>query len=226
MSKPVFSPELFAQAPIVGIARGLSADAIAQILPRYREAGLTTLEITMNTPDAEALIRYALEHYGDSLNIGAGTVCTTDDLDRALAAGAQFIVTPILDESVVRACVARGVPIFPGAFTPSEIYRAWALGASMVKVFPCTSLGPAYIRDLKGPLNPIKLLPTGGVSLTNMTQFFEAGADGLGIGSELVDKALIKAQDWSGLTAHFQKFLAQLPANAKLSDSQPQPNPV
>lgn len=215
MSHAPFSPERFAQAPIVGIVRSLSADDVAQVLPLYREAGLTTIEITLNTPGAEAIIQYARTHYGDGLNIGAGTVCTLIDLDRALAAGAQFIVTPILDESVIRACVARNVPIFPGAFTPSEIYRAWALGASMVKVFPCTSLGPGYIRDVKAPLNLINLLPTGGVSLANMTQFFAAGAAGLGIGSELFDKKLIQTQNWTGLTAHFRQFVDRLPGDAK-----------
>ena len=89
----------------------------------------------MDTPNAETIIRYALDHYSESLNIGAGTVCNLCDLNRALAAGAQFIVTPIIDEQVINACVKGQLPIFPGAYTPSEIYRAWVLGASMVKVF-------------------------------------------------------------------------------------------
>ena len=209
MNRDAFSWPLFATAPIIGIIRNLSPSDVATLLPIYRAAGLTTIEITLNTPGAEAIIRNALDHHADGLNIGAGTVCTVDDLEKALAAGAQFIVTPILDEAVIRACVARNVPIFPGAFTPSEIFKAWSLGASMVKVFPATSLGPGFMKDLKAPLPQIKLLPTGGVTLTNLTDFLKAGAEGVGIGSHLFDHTLIKAKDWVGLDAHFRAFVQQ-----------------
>ena len=202
-----FSWELFEKAPIVGIIRGLSFEEIRQVLPLYRQAGLTTIEITLNTPDAEAMIHYALEHESNGLNIGAGTVCTEADLDRAFTAGAQFIVTPILDKKVIKTCVKRGIPVFPGAFTPTEIYTAWSLCASMVKVYPATSLGPEYIKDLKAPLNQLKVMPTGGISLSNMDAYIRAGADGLGIGSQLFDKALIQEKNWSGLKEHFERFV-------------------
>lgn len=212
MTPSLFSWSLFNKAPIVGIVRNFSMAELGAILPLYQEAGLTTIEITMNTPGAEALIRYALDHHRTgSLNIGAGTVCTMDELERALTAGAQFIVTPILNEDVIRACVTQGVPVFPGAFTPSEIYKAWSLGASLVKIFPATSLGPAYIKDLKAPLGQIKLLPTGGITLSNMANYLKAGADGVGVGSHLFDKTLIGEQNWPGLRAHFQTFIDQLP---------------
>lgn len=219
MSDNPFSWALFSQAPLVGIIRNLAVDDVIALLPLYRDAGLTTLEITLNTPGAESLIRHARDHYrtggpADRLNVGAGTVCTPDDLTRALAAGAQFIVAPIVSEPVIKSCVGQGIPIFPGAFTPTEIYKAWSLGAAMVKVFPATSLGPGYVRDVKAPLNAIKLLPTGGVTLSNMADFMRAGADGVGIGSQLFDKALIQAKDWTGLTAHFREFVSRLPANA------------
>lgn len=202
-----FSWELFNKVPIVGIIRGLSFEEVRQILPIYREAGLTTIEITLNTPGAEAMIQYALEHERNGLNIGAGTICTEDDLEKALTAGAQFIVTPVLSENVIKMGVKRGVPIFPGAFTPTEIYNAWSLGASMVKVYPATSLGPAYIKDLKAPMNQLKVLPTGGISLSNMAAYRKAGADGLGIGSQLFDSALIQEKNWSGLKNHFEEFV-------------------
>ncbi len=211
MSNPLFSASLFARAPLVGIVRNLTIDDVVEILPVYRQVGLTTIEITMNTPGAEAMIRLALDHHADGLNIGAGTVCTTRDLEKAVAAGAQFIVTPIMDERIIRACVKQDIPIFPGAYTPSEIYRAWELGAFMVKVFPASSLGPAFVKDLKGPMPQINLLPTGGVGLANMAQFFKAGAGGVGIGSHLFDPALIEAKNWAGLKAHFGEFVNQLP---------------
>lgn len=210
MSNNKFSWELFEKAPIVGIVRNLSIEAVKQILPVYRAAGLTTIEITMNTPGAADIIRYALENEQEGLNIGAGTVCTKGDLELALDAGAQFIVTPILNKKVIKSCVKKGVPIFPGAYTPSEIYNAWSLGANVVKVFPATALGPEYIKDLRGPMNQLKLMPTGGVSLENMNEFLKAGATGLGIGGQLFDKKLIDAQDWDGLLVHFRRFVAEL----------------
>jgi 2-dehydro-3-deoxyphosphogluconate aldolase/(4S)-4-hydroxy-2-oxoglutarate aldolase len=213
MSQTLFSWDLFKKAPIIGIVRNLAAEDVIKILPVYRNAGLTTIEITMNTPGAEDLIRYAVAQEQTGLNIGAGTVCTESELERALAAGAQFIVTPILNENVIRTCVARGIPIFPGAFTPSEIYKAWSLGASMVKVFPAASLGYSYLKEVKGPLNQIRLVPTGGVSLANMTDFLKAGADGLGIGGQLFDNKLIQQKDWGGLQHHFRQFVDQLAAS-------------
>lgn len=215
MSQDAFSWELFANAPLIGIIRNLSLAEVSAILPLYRDAGLTTIEITMNTPDAEAMIRYALDHHPNGLNIGAGTVCTMADLERALAAGAQFIVTPILNKHVIQSCVRRGIPIMPGAFTPTEIYEAWSLGASLVKVFPATSLGPAYVSDLKAPLGPIKLLPTGGITLDNMADFLRAGAGGVGVGSQLFDRTLIGERNWTGLRAHFQQFVDRLATTAR-----------
>ncbi|KAA0993271.1 bifunctional 4-hydroxy-2-oxoglutarate aldolase/2-dehydro-3-deoxy-phosphogluconate aldolase [Dyadobacter aurulentus] len=210
MSKEKFSDKLFKKAPLVGIIRNVSLEDVKQILPIYREAGLTTVEITMNTPDAAEMISYAIAHESAGLNIGAGTVCTENDLKAALEAGAQFIVTPVINKKVIKSCVKKGIPIFPGAFTPTEIYNVWTLGATMVKIYPATSLGPEYIKDLKAPMNQLKLLPTGGVGLENMNAFLQAGANGLGIGGQLFDKKLIQNKDWAGLKAHFQQFVHKL----------------
>ncbi|WP_306550575.1 bifunctional 4-hydroxy-2-oxoglutarate aldolase/2-dehydro-3-deoxy-phosphogluconate aldolase [Daejeonella sp.] len=207
MNNQEFSWNGFSKVPIVGIIRNLSFDTIEKILPIYLSAGLTTIEITMNTQAAEEIIRFAADKYKGQLNVGAGTVCNTDELDLAIRAGSQFIVTPILDPDVVRACVSKNIPVFPGAYTPTEIYQAWKLGASMVKVYPATSLGPEYIKDVKAPLNKIKLMPTGGISLGNIEAFMKAGADGLGIGGQLFDKQLIKNQDWDGLLDHFKQYV-------------------
>lgn len=202
-----FSWPLFSKMPIVGIVRNLTSDEIAKILPIYHLAGLTTIEITMNTPSAEDIISAAAEKYKGLLNVGAGTVCSSDDLKMAVGAGAQFIVTPVLNPDVIQTCVKTSIPVFPGAYTPTEIYQAWTLGASMVKVYPATALGPNYIKDVKAPLNNIKLMPTGGVSLDNLDTFKKAGADGFGIGGQLFDKQLIKNENWEGLLKHFKKFV-------------------
>lgn len=210
MDQRSFSQELFNKAPIVGIIRNLSLEELKQILPIYREAGLTTIEITMNTPGAEEMIRYAVDNENDGLNIGAGTVCTKEDLENALEAGAQFIVTPVINKKIIKSCAKKSIPIFPGGYTPTELYNAWSYGATMVKIYPATSLGPEYIKDLKAPLNKLKVLPTGGISLENMNDFLKAGSDGLGIGSQLFDKKMIAEKDWTGLKAYFEKFVANL----------------
>ena len=210
MDKGLFLWERFLRTPIVGILRNIPIEDVIQIFPLYEEAGLTTVEITMDSPNAAGIIRYALDQYGDKLNIGAGTVCNLSDLNNAIDAGAQFIVTPIIDEQIINACVRGQLPIFPGAYTPSEIYRAWTLGATMVKVFPAATLGPTYIRELRGPLKQIKLLPTGGISLDNCLEFLEAGAEGLGIGGQLFDTKIIADRNWKGLTEHFEMFVKKM----------------
>jgi 2-dehydro-3-deoxyphosphogluconate aldolase/(4S)-4-hydroxy-2-oxoglutarate aldolase len=210
MNNREFSWNEFSKVPIVGIIRNLSFDTIEKILPVYLSAGLTTIEITMNTQAAAEIIRFAADKYKGLLNVGAGTVCNTDDLELAISAGSQFVVTPILDPEVVRTCVSRNIPVFPGAYTPTEIYQAWKLGASMVKVYPATSLGPEYIKDVKAPLNKIKLMPTGGINLDNIQTFIKAGADGLGIGSQLFDKTLIKDENWEGLELHFKQYVSKI----------------
>lgn len=210
MNDQTFSWTGFSKVPIVGIIRNLSFDTIEKILPLYLSSGLTTIEITMNTFSAEEIIKFAAEKYKGQLNVGAGTVCNTDDLDLAIRAGSQFIVTPILDADVIRKCVSKNIPVFPGAYTPTEIYQAWKLGASMVKVYPATSLGSEYIKDVKAPLNKIKLMPTGGINLNNIQSFMKAGADGLGIGSQLFDKTLIMEQNWEGLELHFKQFVSKI----------------
>jgi 2-dehydro-3-deoxyphosphogluconate aldolase/(4S)-4-hydroxy-2-oxoglutarate aldolase len=127
-----------------------------------------------------------------------------------MEAGAQFIVTPVINKKVIKSCVKKGIPVFPGGFSPTELYNAWSYGATMVKIYPATSLGEEYIKDLKAPLNKLKVLPTGGINLENMQDFLRAGADGLGIGSQLFDKQLIKNKDWAGLKSHFEKFVQKL----------------
>jgi 2-dehydro-3-deoxyphosphogluconate aldolase / (4S)-4-hydroxy-2-oxoglutarate aldolase len=210
MTNDLFAWEKFLMLPVIGIIRQIAMEDVKQILPRYYEAGLNTVEITLNTDNAEDMIRYASEQFRGRLNIGAGTVCTLGDLRKALNAGAQFIVSPILDEEVITFCVKRKVPVFPGAYSPNEIYKAWNLGASMVKVFPASSLGPKYIHEVKGPLNQIKLIPTGGINIDNCVEFLNAGADALGIGGELFDKKTISEENWDALSAHFEKLVDKI----------------
>lgn len=198
-----FSWDKFNEMPIVGIVRGMKMRDLEKILPIYVKAGLTTIEITMDTPDVKLMIRHALKEYSGRLNVGAGTVCSLLDLQNALNYGAQFIVTPIVNEEIIKKCVNKKIPIFPGALTPTEIYKAWNWGASIVKVYPAGDLGAKYIRDIKAPLKDIKMMPTGGIDINNIQSFLDMNVDGLGIGSQLFDKNIVEAKNWSDLESHF-----------------------
>lgn len=207
MSSARFSWEKFSAVPIVGIVRNNSCEDLVKILPIYVESGLNTIEITMDTAKAEEMIRYARNNYDHKLNVGAGTVCDVLELRRAIGAGAQFIVTPILNKKVIKICVKENIPVFSGAFSPTEIYEAWSLGASVVKVYPATSLGAQFIKDIKTPLPQIKLMPTGGINLVNLQGFMEAGAASYGVGSQLFDKNHIENKNWDALRNHFAAFV-------------------
>ena len=210
MDRPIFSWELFDKMPIVGIIRNLTVADINFVLPIYKQAGFTTIEITLNTPEALSVISSLANQYNGELNVGAGTVCTLDDLTDAVNAGANFIVTPIFKAEVVKKCVSMEVPIFPGAFSPTEIYEAWELGASMVKLYPASVVGPAYVSAVLAPLNKVKLMPTGGIHLSNMLAFMKAGATSLGICSELFDKKIIQKRDSEAMLNHFTLFAQQM----------------
>jgi 2-dehydro-3-deoxyphosphogluconate aldolase/(4S)-4-hydroxy-2-oxoglutarate aldolase len=210
MDRSIFSWDLFNKMPVVGIIRNLTVADINFVLPIYKQAGFTTIEITLNTPEALSVISSLVLEYKGELNVGAGTVCTLDDLAAAIDAGANFIVTPIFKSEVVKKCVSLQVPIFPGAFSPTEIYEAWELGASMVKLYPASVVGPAYVSAVLAPLNKIKLMPTGGIHLSNMLAFMKAGATSLGIGSELFDKKIIQKRDSEAMLNHFTLFAQQM----------------
>ncbi|WP_295676088.1 bifunctional 4-hydroxy-2-oxoglutarate aldolase/2-dehydro-3-deoxy-phosphogluconate aldolase [uncultured Mucilaginibacter sp.] len=202
-----FSFDLFDQMPVVGIMRNIPDEHIEDIAGVYCRSGLTNLEITMNSPNAEQNISLLADLYGDKLNIGAGTVCSMTDLEKALNAKAQFIVTPIINEEVIKTCVTEKIPIFPGAYTPSEIYKAWSLGASMIKLFPAGDLKPGYIKEILAPLSFVSLMPTGGVNLENFTNYFQQGAKGVGVGSQLFPKDVIRSQDWKALGQVYVSFV-------------------
>ena len=210
MDRSIFSWDLFNKMPVVGIIRNLTVGDINFVLPIYKQAGFTTIEITLNTPEALSVISSLALEYKGELNVGAGTVCTLDDLAAAITAGANFIVTPIFKAEVVKKCVSMEVPIFPGAFSPTEIYEAWELGASMVKLYPASVVGSDYVSAVLAPLNKVKLIPTGWIHLSNMLAFMKAGATSLGIGSELFDKKIIQKRDSEAMLNHFTLFAQQM----------------
>ena len=177
--------QLILQHRVVAILRGCDPAHILPTAEALYKGGIRLLEITLNSRDALNAIRETNTRLGDKLLIGAGTVLSADEAEAAIAAGARFILSPSLDLPTIHRTLELGALSIPGAFTATEILTAWRNGAGMVKVFPA-SVGPAYFRDLRGPLPQIPLMPTGGVNLENIRQFQKAGAAAFGIGSALV----------------------------------------
>lgn len=193
--------------PIVGILRGFSTAQVREIVRACLRGGLRNLEITMGSPHTPDQIRLARDIAGDEMSVGAGTVLNLELLEKALAAGATFIVTPIVNVDVINECTRRKIPVFPGAYTPTEILNAWELGATMVKVFPAETLGPGYIKAIKAPLPQVKLMPTGGVDLKTISAYKRAGADGFGIGGPLFDRERVEAGDWAWVETQCRAFV-------------------
>ncbi|MBI3785553.1 MAG: bifunctional 4-hydroxy-2-oxoglutarate aldolase/2-dehydro-3-deoxy-phosphogluconate aldolase, partial [Deltaproteobacteria bacterium] len=150
--------ERFRRLPLLGILRGIAAADVVPLANVAADAGLPAIEVTMNTTGAAGLIRQLNEAAKGRLMVGAGTVLCLDDFDAAVDAGASFIVMPTLVPAVVERCRSAGIPVFPGALTPQEIFNAWQAGATMVKVFPAGAFGPAYLKEVKGPFRNIELL--------------------------------------------------------------------
>lgn len=192
---------------VVAIIRASGSGELVDVVSALRDGGLTCIEVTMTTPDALDVIHKARKTLGDSAAIGVGTVLDSETARAAILAGAQFVVAPILDLPTIEMCKRYSVPVVPGAMTPTEIVRAWQAGSDFVKLFPSTAGGPGLIRDLRGPLPHIKMIPTGGINLNNAAEFIKAGAAALGVGSALVTKEAVKNKDFAGLKAAAAQWL-------------------
>ena len=201
-----FNDALFKKLPVVGILRFFKRAEVEKLVPASIEGGLCNVEVTMNTAGAEDLIRLTVDLMGAKGNVGAGTVTTLETLDRALKAGATFIVTPAVVPDVIQACVQRKIPVMPGAMTPTEILGAWRLGATMVKVFPADQLGPGHIKAVKAPFPEIPLMPTGGVTVETLPAFKKAGADAFGVGGPLFDPKQVAAGNWGWFREQAARF--------------------
>jgi 2-dehydro-3-deoxyphosphogluconate aldolase/(4S)-4-hydroxy-2-oxoglutarate aldolase len=201
-----FNPDLFRQLPIVGILRAFGRAEIDQMVPASLDGGLSNIEVTMNSPGAVDLIARCIALSGPRANVGAGTVTNLERLQQALDAGASFIVTPTVVPEVIDACVQRGIPVMPGAYSPTEIQQAWELGATCVKIFPAETLGPGYLRAIKAPLPHIELMPTGGVSVETLGAFKKAGASAFGIGGPLFDAKQVAAANWDWFREQASRF--------------------
>jgi 2-dehydro-3-deoxyphosphogluconate aldolase/(4S)-4-hydroxy-2-oxoglutarate aldolase len=179
-------PDEIRSGRVIAIGRRLQPGSILPIAEALAEGGVRAFEVTMDSLDAiAALTALAREYSNGPLVLGAGTVLDIPSAEAAVDAGARFLVTPHIDLELIQWAVDREIPIFPGAFTPTEILAAWRAGASAVKLFPASAVGPKFVRELRGPFADVPLIPTGGVSRENASAFIAAGALGVGVGSWL-----------------------------------------
>ncbi|MFU1769085.1 bifunctional 4-hydroxy-2-oxoglutarate aldolase/2-dehydro-3-deoxy-phosphogluconate aldolase [Mammaliicoccus sciuri] len=175
------------ETKLIAILRNANPNDILPIVESLYKAGIRAIEVTMNSPKALESIELISNEMKGKVVVGAGTVLDAESARLAILSGATFILSPTVDKNTIRMSKKYGAVSIPGALTPTEILEAYEYGGDIIKVFPTTSLGPEYIKDLQGPLPHIPLLPTGGVSIDNVTDFIEAGAVGVGLGSALVN---------------------------------------
>jgi 2-dehydro-3-deoxyphosphogluconate aldolase/(4S)-4-hydroxy-2-oxoglutarate aldolase len=196
------------EGKVVAVVRLDSGDQLVKVAEALNAGGVSAIEFTIPTPNSLEMIKQAAAHFGDSVIMGAGTVLDPETARAAILAGAQFIVTPALNLKTIELCQRYGKPIIPGALTPTEILTAWEAGADMVKVFPADSMGPGYIKAVLAPLPQVRLVPTGGISSGNATQYIKAGATALGVGGKLVDKSAVAEGNWTALTMEAERLMA------------------
>lgn len=196
---------------IVAIWRGVRDEHAEPLAEALLAGGVTVMEITLNTPGAPNMIRRLQAAFGDRMYIGAGTVLDAGDLKTALDAGASFVVTPNTDEDVIRGAVDAGIPVFPGAMTPTEIVRAWKAGATAVKLFPVASLGVGYIKELQGPLGHVPMIAVGGVNKDNIGELLRVGCYAVGVGSSLLNRNEIEAGNFGWVTERARELVANVP---------------
>lgn len=206
--------EELSREKIVAIIRGIDEAKGDRTAKALTDGGIVFLEVTLNTDGALGMISRFREGYAGKLRIGAGTVLDIGQAKEAVAAGAEYLISPNLDEEIVYYGAENGIEVWPGTMTPTEIVKAYKAGASAVKVFPFASLGAGYLKEIRAPLNHIPMIATGGVNLGNIQSVFDAGAVAVGLGGNLVDKQLIAEDRFEELTARARAFADAVRAGA------------
>ncbi len=201
--------QIILNSGIMAVIRAQSSDQLVDVVMALREGGVKALEVTMTTPNALEVIHTVSEKLKDDPEtvIGVGTVLDPETARAAILAGAEFIVSPSLDTRVIEMARRDSAVVVPGAYTPTEIITAWQAGADIVKVFPATSLGPGYFKDILGPFPQVRLSPTGGVSLDTVQDFIRNGACAVAVGGNLVSKKALAEKDWKSITETAKQFV-------------------
>jgi len=201
---------LLKETPIIAIVRGVEEKHIIPVAEALLQGGIKVMEVTLNTPGAPQMIHTLQSRLGDQMFIGAGTVLDHADAQLAVQAGAKFIVTPNTDEEVIRYCVQQDLPVYPGAMTPTEIVKAWKAGATAIKIFPGSSLGLTYLKELQGPLSHIPMIAVGGVNEDNIHQFLQIGCYAFGIGGSLINLQEIAQMNYEWIVQKAERLVNHL----------------
>jgi 2-dehydro-3-deoxyphosphogluconate aldolase/(4S)-4-hydroxy-2-oxoglutarate aldolase len=200
------------EAGIVAVIRIKEPERLKAVVDAIADGGIRVLEVTMTVPGAVELIADLAPRMPAGFLLGAGTVVDVATVGRVIDAGAKFIVSPVYRQETIDAAHKRNVAFMPGCFSPTEILAAWDGGADVVKVFPATALGPGYIKDVRGPLPHVKMMPTGGVTLDNAGDWIRAGAVAVGVGTALLDASAIAEGKYDVLRRNAERIVASVRA--------------
>jgi len=185
---------------VVAVLRIKEEEKLKKVIEAINKGGISVVEITMTVPNAIQLIEKMSEELDKNIILGVGSVLNKSIAEDAIKAGAKYVVSPVLKKEIIEASHKHDIPVMPGCFTPTEIQTAYEYGADIIKVFPADVVGMAFFKAILAPLPHLKLMPTGGVSLTNAGDWLKAGACAVGIGSALLDKKAIQEGNYSKLT--------------------------
>ncbi|GFN24269.1 bifunctional 4-hydroxy-2-oxoglutarate aldolase/2-dehydro-3-deoxy-phosphogluconate aldolase [Thermanaeromonas sp. C210] len=198
--------QMILREKLIAILRNIEKEKLLIVTDIFLESQIKVAEVTLNSPAALSLLSQLVERHGEDMLLGAGTVTSAEAARQAIEVGAKFIVTPTMLPEVVEICKELDVAVIPGAFSPTEIHQAYKLGADLVKVFPASTLGFSFFREMRGPFPEIPLAAVGGVTLENGRAFLEAGAKVLGVGSSLTPRDILAKSDWPRLAAIARRF--------------------
>lgn len=184
---------------VVAVLRKIQDDVFEDVIDHLVSGGIRVLEITLDSPGALHVIEMAARRFGSDVLVGGGTILTRQQSRDAMNAGANFLVSPHLDIDLLHYAQELNCPFIPGVLTPSEVQSALRAGAEVVKLFPAATMGPRYIRELRGPFGDLKVMATGGISPDNAHEFIDAGAWAVGMGSALFPRADVESRDWKAV---------------------------
>ena len=194
----------------VAVIRMEDPSKLIKVAEAIHDGGVKAIEITMTVPNAIETIALASKEIGDKVLIGVGSILTPEMAQKAIDAGAQYVVSPIFKKEIIEQSHKNDIPAMPGTFTPTEAQLAWEAGADIIKIFPADILGMAFIKGIKAPMPHLKVMPTGGVSLTNAGEWLKAGACAVGVGSALIDKQAILEDNYCVLTKNAEQIMESI----------------
>ena len=192
---------------IVAVIRAESPDLLVDVAEALVAGGVEVMEVTFTVPRVTQVLEKVAAKLGNKILLGAGTVLDAETARAAILAGAEFIVSPVVNIGVIELCRRYSKLVMPGALTPTEVVTAWQAGADIVKIFPSELTGPKYIKSLKAPLPQIRMMPTGGVNLDTAEEFLKCGACALGIGGSLVEPKAVASGDLKRIEALARQYV-------------------